>query len=357
MTNLYITSIDPVSGKTALCVGIAQRMLRDGFSLGYMKPVSPLAHRVHGKVIDDDAVFVGQVLGVKDDPELLAPVALTPEAVEEVLTGKSTVNWESVLLNAFDKVSEGRDLVILEGGGTLRDGYIVGLATPHVAHMLKAQELVILKYVSNVQAMDDALTAQKRLGDSMLGVVINAVPRLHMEFVQEVITKALADRGIKTFAILPQDRLLLSISVGEIAGVLNGQVLCCPEKMQELVEHLMVGAMSVDSALTYFRRKPNKAVITGGDRPDIQLAALETSTKCIVLTGNIQPSPIILGRAEEVGVPVILVNYDTLSTVEIIERFFGKTRFHQEKKLQRFEQMLDERFDFAELYRALGLSK
>jgi BioD-like phosphotransacetylase family protein len=125
--------------------------------------------------------------------------------------------------------------------------------------------------------------------------------------------------------------------------------------MDELVEHLMVGAMRVDSALTYFRRKPNKAVITGGDRPDIQLAALETSTKCLILTGNLHPSPIILGRAEEVGVPMILVRQDTLSAVEVIERFFGKTRFHQEKKVMRFEEMLEDRFDFERLYAALDI--
>jgi BioD-like phosphotransacetylase family protein len=113
--------------------------------------------------------------------------------------------------------------------------------------------------------------------------------------------------------------------------------------------------MSVDSALTYFRRKPNKAVITGGDRPDIQLAALETSTKCLILTGNLRPSPIILGRAEEVGVPMILVRQDTLTAVEVIERFFGKTRFHQEKKVQRFEEMLQDRFDYEQLYDALQL--
>jgi BioD-like phosphotransacetylase family protein len=40
----------------------------------------------------------------------------------------------------------------------------------------------------------------------------------------------------------------------------------------------MVGAMSAENALSYFRRKAHKVVITGGDRPDIQLAALETST-------------------------------------------------------------------------------
>jgi hypothetical protein len=176
-----------------------------------------------------------------------------------------------------------------------------------------------------------------------------------MPFVQEVVRPALEERGIPVLAVLPQERLLLSVSVGELAEFLSGKILCCPEKVDELVEHLMVGAMSVDSALTYFRRKPNKAVITGGDRPDIQLAALETSTKCLILTGNLRPSPIIMGRAEEVGVPMILVRQDTLSTVEVIERFFGKTRFHLEKKVQRFEEMLEDRFDFERLYAVLEI--
>jgi len=205
--------------------------------------------------------------------------------------------------------------------------------------------------------MDDVLTAQSRLGPSLIGAVLNAVPRQRMPFVQEKVKPALQDRGVPVLAVLPQERLLLSVSVGDLAEFLNGRILCCEDKSDELVEHLMVGAMSVDSALTYFRRKPNKAVITGGDRPDIQLAALETSTKCLILTGNLQPSPIILGRAEEVGVPMILVRQDTLTAVEVIERFFGKTRFHLEKKVQRFQEMLEDRFDFGLLYRILELGQ
>jgi BioD-like phosphotransacetylase family protein len=117
----------------------------------------------------------------------------------------------------------------------------------------------------------------------------------------------------------------------------------------------MVGAMSVDSALTYFRRKPNKAVITGGDRPDIQLAALETSTRCLILTGNLRPSALILGRAEEAGVPIILTRHDTLTAVGIIESFFGRARFHQEKKVENFERLLNKHIDFEALYTALGM--
>jgi hypothetical protein len=203
--------------------------------------------------------------------------------------------------------------------------------------------------------MDDPLTAKERLRETLAGVVLNAVPRQQMPFVQELVTPALEERGVPVLAVLPHERLLQSASVGELAEFLSGTVLCCEDRMDELVEHLMVGAMSVDSALAYFRRKPNKAVITGGDRPDIQLAALETSTKCLILTGNLRPSPIILGRAQEVGIPMILVRQDTLSAVEVIERFFGKTRFHLEKKVERFDEMLEDRFDFERLYPMLGL--
>ena len=112
-------------------------------------------------------------------------------------------------------------------------------------------------------------------------------------------------------------------SVGELARHLEGEILNCPERSEELVENIMVGALSVDSGLDYFGRKTNKAVITRGDRPDLQMAALETSTKCLVLTSDIGPMPIILHRAKEKGVPIIAVKGDTMSVLKRIEEALG----------------------------------
>ena len=224
--------------------------------------------------------------------------------------------------------------------------------------MLAARVLVVVKYNDDLQVLDDALTARERLGESLLGVVLNAIPRQRMPFVQELVkTRAWRSEGCPCWPCFPRSACCCQSAWASWPSFCPATILCCEDKTDELVEHLMVGAMSVDSALSYFRRKPNKAVITGGDRPDIQLAALETSTKCLILTGNLQPSPIILGRAEEVGVPMILVRQDTLTAVEVIERFFGKTRFHLEKKVQRFEEMLEDRFDFERLYAATGAGR
>ena len=113
--------------------------------------------------------------------------------------------------------------------------------------------------------------------------------------------------------------------------------------------------MSADSALSHFRRKANKAVITGGDRTDIQLAALETSTRCLILTCNLYPAPHVLNRADELCVPVLLTKMDTLGAIEVIEGYFDRSRFQQPQKVERFSALLDEYLDFAALYRALGL--
>ncbi len=355
MKALYVCSTTTFSGKTALCVGLGKRLKSDGFAVGYMKPVSTVARRIGGRIMDEDAQFIKQTLDLAEPLEVIAPIALMPQTVEDILAGEEKADFAAQLKEAYAQVAQGKDVVLLEGGAHCMEGALIGLSAPLVADMLEARELVVAKYMSDL-VVDEVLGAKALFGDSMIGAVINTVPRQRMRFVEEVVKPYLEEQGVKVFAVLPQNRLLMSISVGQLVDCLGGQVLCCPEACEELVEHLMVGAMTVDSALTYFRRKPNKAVITGGDRPDIQLAALETSTKCLILTGNLYPSPIILDRAEEVGVPVILVKQDTLTAVEIIEQFFGKTRLHQERKVHRFERMLEERFDFDALYADLGLN-
>jgi len=98
--------------------------------------------------------------------------------------------------------------------------------------------------------------------------------------------------------------------------VLGGEILTGNIALDRPVEDIIIGAMTIESALGYLRRSPNKAFITGGDRADLALAALETSMSALILTGGLYPDVKILSRATEKGVPVILVHYDTYTTIE-----------------------------------------
>ncbi len=122
---------------------------------------------------------------------------------------------------------------------------------------------------------------------------------------------------------MEEERKPAGISISELANCIQGEILNSPEKSGEIVENLMVGAMCVDPAPLYFNLKPAKAVITRGDRADIQLGALETSTKCLILTGGTKPLPDVMQRAEEEGVPILLVEKDTPATLSELERGLG----------------------------------
>jgi len=61
----------------------------------------------------------------------------------------------------------------------------------------------------------------------------------------------------------------------------------------------MVGAMSPENALRYSQGQKNIAVVTGGDRPDSQLAAVESSAGGIILTGGSLPM-ILLSPARKI---------------------------------------------------------
>jgi BioD-like phosphotransacetylase family protein len=147
--------------------------------------------------------------------------------------------------------------------------------------------------------------------------------------------------GDKVPGRISEDRTLLAITVGELAESIGGKIINRQEKSGELVENYMLGAMVVDSGLDYFGRKKNKAVIIRQERLDMQLAALETSVACLVLSGGNQaPAYRVLQRADSRGIPIITTTADVSDIVTSIDNLLVKTRLNQAKK---FAKLADTR--------------
>jgi hypothetical protein len=355
MKSLYVTSVERYSGKTAVCLALGKQLIEDGHKVGYLKPLSLQPFKQAGRVIDEDAAFVRDILELKADPADLAPVVIDTDLLCEYLTGCVEADLMPKIKAASETAGAGKDVLMLEGGGSLREGYVMGLPTADVASELGSKVLAVVKYRGDVRLMDDTLAASFRLGEAMCGVIINRVPATETDFVEEIASPCLEERGIPVFGSLPEVRGLAALTVKELLGVLDAQVLTEIGVTDRFIENLTVGAMTEEAALSRFRKQRNKAVITGGDRTDIQLAALETSTTCLVLTGNLHPSPLIIRQANQLGVPVLLVPTNTMETVESIDRIFGRTRLGQKAKLDQFRDLLINNVDMERLYEALGL--
>ena len=353
MRTIIVASTRPYSGKSGICLALIHELAARGESVGYFKPFGTMPLTVDGALTDADAAYINSTLKDPVPTEYVCPVVRTRSMVDDVAQGHAG-DVPARVREAFDKCALGRDLMVVEGPSDVFEGRSVQLSACQLSYLLDARVLMVDKPL-RADLPDGVLGALDCLGDRMGGVVYNWVHESNMTFIRDHISPFLEGCGVRVFGALPQDPLLSSVSVREIAEELGATVLSAEERLEEHVESFMVGAMGQDKALRFFRRKARKAIITGGDRSDVQLAALETSTRCIILTGNLPPSPLVLARAEDLGVPMLLVDMDTLTAVERMERLMGRARLHDPEKADRIRQMLVEgtRFDdmLAELTR------
>lgn len=357
MKAIYITSVEPYSGKTAFCLALGRHLKAKGKSLAYLKPLSTQPWRTpDGKLADEDAAFVNSTLDLGVDPTTLSPVIVTGERLRQRLKDEDNEFLLDHIRQAAAETSEGRDILLMEGGASLREGYAMGLSNLNVAQALGAPVLVLVKYRGEMELVDDALTAEFRLGDQLLGVIFNHIPEGAIEYVDQYAEPFLERQGIAVLGSLPSKPRLSALELTELIDLLHARVLTEDKRPQGLAEAFTVGAMNAEAALSRFRRQQNKAVITGGDRTDIQLAALETSTVVLILTGNLNPSPLILSQAENLGVPVLLVETGTMATVERVERAYGKTRLGHTEKLDTFQKLVEENVELEPVYNVLDVS-
>lgn len=347
MVTLYVASNEPHAGKTLACVVLGMRWREQGRAVGYFKPISPY----EGQAADEDAMFVAFQLDLPTIPSQICPVLLTPETVS---AGEEPARQR--VSAAFAAAAEGKDIALVSGSGAaLTRGAMVRLTGKEVAELLDARVLLMAKCTA-FSDLDSLLATARALSSRVVGVVLTRLVQKQLSEAQREFVPILEREGLPVFGLLPEDPVLNSVSVREMAEATGATYLACPEAAEELVENLVVGAMNVESALRFFRQTPRKAVITGGDRGDVQLAALETPTKCLVLTGDLRPSHIVLERAMQLGVPVLLVKGDTLSTVATLESLLGNLRLHEPAKARYARAQFEAHVDLPALEAALGLA-
>ena len=214
MATLYVASTETFVGKSATCVGLLDRARRDGFTAGYMKPVSVSVVRTEDALLDEDAVFIRQHFGLTDPIDKIAPVLVTQRVVEGIIRGQQA-DYSKRLREAYLAISRDKDFVVLEGANHWAEGSLVDLSADQVSDMLQAPVLLITRYRATT-ALDAVLAVQRYLGDRLLGVLINGIEEPQLDFVRSRMAPFLEKRGIAVFATLAQDPQLAGVTVTDL---------------------------------------------------------------------------------------------------------------------------------------------
>ena len=349
MTTLLVTSTEDGTGKTAITVALGRLAQQAGASVGYMKPKGTRLESAVGKTRDEDPMLAREALDIDAEMHQLEPVVYSPTFIQEAIRGREDpAALRDRITENFEELAADTDVMVLEGG-QLSTGGIVDLTDADIAELLDAEVLLVSGY-SGPGDLDDVLAAADTLGERLAGVLFNNVSSAEYDRLSEDGMPFLDGKGVPSVGAVPEDEELGGVTVGDLAESIGADVLTTDVATDNRIERFSVGAMGSSEALKHFRRTRNAAVITGGDRSDMQTTALESpGVDCLVLTGGYRPSNAIIGKATKRDVPVLLVQSDTRTTIDRVEAELRSGRAQRVETIDRMAALLEESVDVTDL--------
>jgi len=307
-------------GKTVLIYGLLKKLSLEGFKVGYFKPISKARYRIPSmKFVDPDVVAIKDALGVQEPIEILSPIVITRNTIE---LKNELDKIKKTIIDSYNSIAEGKDFVVIEGYPTPEILSSIGLSIAELAKLLNSKPILMINAKDRdiVDEIVDKIQLFKCFFEfhnyKLDGVIINNVPIYYIERVNDILVPTIKEIGLNIYGVIPEKPRLLAPTVRDIVELLNAEVLENKERLNNIVEDIVVGAMAPSAALRWFRRAVNAAIVTGGDRTDLIITALETKPSVVILTGNLYPDISVLIKAREVDVPILLTSYDTYTTVE-----------------------------------------
>ena len=305
MSVLFVTSTGAGSGKTFFSYSLSQSLINQN-------KIVDLVHLVPDQQND---LFDGNYV-----PDLL-PSKILPV---------------SQFNSFFQEIDQSISLIVKVSDQISRDDL------KNLVQNSQGKIVSLLDFSNCVDQIDHLLG----LGEQLAGVVINFVTKYGEFKLSEEILPAFLKANISVLGTIPENRTLLSLSVQHISDILGAKFFNGNDYSNQLVEHYMVGGFGMDPGEMIFNTLDDKAVIVRGDRPDVQMSALSTEMSCFIMTGGLEPIEYVKYEANEEQVPVLVVDSNTLDTMDRINEIQNFSKFDHPKKLNVGCELVTDNFNF-----------
>jgi BioD-like phosphotransacetylase family protein len=331
MNILIIAAVNKESGKTVVALGIA---LNHPGKVEYLKPLRGQLVKIDEQVHERDALLVQEVLKLEKADRDISPISLDVEG--EVDVGS--------LVTRMRELAGSADLLLVETGRTAEEGLSQGASAFDLAAALDVGLVLVTDadpgHLDTVLMMRD-FAASKGVG--LKGVIVNNDR-------DGKLVGLLEAREIAVLGNIHHEPKLRTFRAREILEVVGGECVAGSSGLDNVVENVVIGAMTADTALHFMRRIPRKCVITGGDRTDLQMAALTTDISCLVLTGGIRPNSHVMAEAHEREVPIIVISGHTYQVAERFENLETRLNPYDQVMIERVRELIKETVDLDALF-------
>ncbi len=324
---LYVAGTEPRSGKSAIILGMMELLTRNIKKVAFFRPLIDVNHS-RGEV-DNTINLIKHHYNLCAGYDEMYAFTVT-EASQLIAMGRNAELHEGILTQ-YNNLAGKSDFVLCEGieleGATASFDFDINV---EISNNLGCP--VMLVAGARMKSVDELVRSIRVYAESLadrscdlVATIINRVDPAVVEAMESKLTAEKIDQNQLVY-VIPNNENLGNPSVGEVARLLNAEILYGEENLTRHVRSFTIAAMQLRNLLA--RIEYGTLIVTPGDRSDVILAclaAVESLTmpniSGIMLTGGLVPEEPVQKVIEgfENTVPIIAVNENTYQAAIRVE--------------------------------------
>ena len=170
-----------------------------------------------------------------------------------------------------------------------------------------------------------------------------------------------AKKGLKLFGVLPYEPVLSRPTMDLIFSELNADLLNNSKRMINLVDNVVVGAMSASEVIHLIRK--GSLLIVPKNRDDILgpvasslVGQAEEGLAGVVLTGSTKIPSSISEIGSKVPFPILSTSSETFAVASAVHDLTVKTRPTDTQKISVIRKLVAEHVDVGQILASIGAS-
>ncbi|HBG19216.1 MAG TPA: phosphate acetyltransferase [Desulfobulbaceae bacterium] len=355
--NLYVAGTEPRSGKSAIILGLMELLTRNVKKVLFFRPLVDVNHAAGER--DNTINLIKSQFHLCTSYEEMYAFTVT-EASQLIAMGKNAELHEGIL-NKYNALMEKADFVLCEGveieGTASSFDFDINM---DIGSNLGCP--VMLVAGAKMKTVDDVIRTVKVYHESMddrgvkpVATIINRVDPSSLE----ALKRRLQAEQISTnhlVYIIPNNENLGNPSVGEVARLLNAEILYGEKNLTRHVRSFTIAAMQLRNLLA--RIEYGSLVITPGDRSDVVLACLAAAQSRtmpniagMMLTGGLVPEEpvqkVIEGFADTI--PIIAVHENTFQAAIRVDNIHASITPDNTRKITQALAVFEKHINMDEL--------
>ena len=349
--SIYLTTTEPHCGKSVVSLGLTRRLLRKSQRLAVFRPIINTPPE-EGRDKNIDLLLTYFKLDLPYEHTYAFQYA---EAVD-LLAQDSIDKFLGKVIEKYKYLEDNYDFVLCIGSDLSEESTAFEFdANVAIAQALGSPALILTSASNNdadeiLSPIHLALDTFHEKGCPVIGVIVNRASSSQTEQLRKALKRELP--GDIAFSVIPEDPMLSSPTIKEIAEHLDAEVLYGESRLSRLVSDYMVIAMQMQNYLE--RLKRNALLITPGDRGEIILSALEAHRSTnyppvagLLLTTGERPAKSVARLLDGLPdtLPILAVETETFETVSRINAVRSYITAENKAKIKRALQLYSDHVD------------